>query len=135
MFEPTKLIAKTFGGLKHIPFLPILIDEQLKLFTLFFRPQIFSKMVDLTKELRNIEGVTTKYHKYGGIEFLLNNKEICHMHGDGLIDIRLSKKWRDHYVKQNLVEKHHILEESGWVSYQIKKSDTIDVILDVIKKA
>ncbi len=135
MFEPTKLIAHTFGWLKQIPFLPILIDEQLKLFTLFFRPAIFSKMIDLTQELRKMEGVTTKYHKYGGLEFMVNDKEICHLHGDGLVDIRLTKKWRNHYVHLNVVEKHHILEESSWVSYQIMKSDNLEIILDVIQKA
>ena len=79
MINYTKLISRSFGILKNIPFLPILIDEQLKILTLFTKPGVFSSMIKLNQWIKTLDNTQTKYHKYGGIEFTINSKEICHI--------------------------------------------------------
>ena len=87
----SKLIAKLFKHFKKIPLLPNLFDEQLKVITLFFNPKVFANMIELNSWIKSLKNVKTKYHKLGGLEFIVNDKEICHIHGDGLVDVKLNK--------------------------------------------
>jgi hypothetical protein len=76
--EITKSIEKSFGFFKHVPLLPILIDEQVKVFTLFFRPSVFSKMASFTSSMKELKNVTAGYHRYGGLEFAVDGFEFGH---------------------------------------------------------
>ena len=129
---PTKIISKVFGKLKNIPFLPIILDEQMKIFTLFLRPNVFAKMIELTQWLKEMEGVRTRYHRYGGMEFTLNGKEICHIHGDGLVDVKLNAQLKQELIGQEGVENHHALPDSHMVSYQITKTAELSVLKSVV---
>ena len=41
----------------------------------------------IKKEILSWPGVTAGQHKFGGIEFLLNKREMGHIHGDRLADL------------------------------------------------
>jgi len=134
-FELTKSIAKHLTFFKRIPILPILIDEQIKFATLFIKPKVFSIMIDFVKEVKTLSNVKSKYHKYGGVEFRVNNKEFCHMHGDGLIDIILNKIKADEFIKTEFAVTHHVIENSGWVSIQINNNTNLDDLMIVVQEA
>ena len=134
-FEPTKLIAKTFSPFKRIPYLPILIDEQLKIFTLFFRPNVFQRMIHIVNWIKKLPNIQSKYHKYGGLEFQVNGKEICHIHGDGLTDILLNKDLAEEIINTTCAEEHHVITGSGWISYQIKNDTITNELETIIKQA
>lgn len=131
----TKLISKSFGLFKNIPFLPILIDEQLKILTLFTKPKVFENMIELNKWIKSLDNIKTKYHKYGGIEYTLNAKEICHIHGDGLVDVKLTKELKSKYINKEQVEPHHELPTSNMISYQLTKNDNLELIKEIIYDA
>jgi hypothetical protein len=63
------------------------------------------------------DGVTAAPHRFGGREFLLNGKEFGHIHHNGMLDILFSKKIREALVAENLANMHHLLPETGWISY------------------
>ena len=134
-FELTKSIAKHFSFFKQIPLLPILIDEQIKLVTLFTKPKVFSIMIDFVKEMKALEHVESKYHKYGGLEFRVNNKEFCHIHGDGLIDIILTKQKANEFIVTEFAVAHHVIKDSGWVSVQITNETKLEKLLIVVQQA
>lgn len=127
-FEITKKIEKSFGFLKRIPLLPILIDEQVKVFTLFFRPTVFSKMMSFTSSMKQLRNVRASYHRYGGLEFSVSGFEFGHMHGDGLIDLRFNKRLKNEIIACGLAEPHHVMTHSGWVSCSIVTDQSIEVI-------
>ena len=131
----TKQIAKIFYRFKSIPYVPILIDEQIKVFTMFFNPDVFMKMMEFVQTIKRFDNVASSYHKYGGVEFRVNNKEFCHIHGDGLVDILLNKSMATDLINNNEVEDHHVIKGTGWVSFPITKDDDITSLIDVVKKA
>lgn len=104
----------------------------MKIFTLFFRPKVFAKMIEITSWTKSLDGVTTKYHKYGGIEFLVNEKEIFHMHGDGLIDVILTRELKTKFIENSEIESHHVNDSSSMISYQLTKGKDLDLIKEVI---
>ena len=134
-FEPTKFIAKTFSPFKRIPFLPILIDEQLKIFTLFFRPKVFQQMIEVVKWMKELPDIKSKYHKYGGLEFKINGKEVCHIHGDGLTDVLLNKEYAEKLIRTTRAEEHHVIKKSGWISYQITSKTITSELIQIIQQA
>ncbi|WP_141432478.1 luciferase family protein [Bacillus sp. 03113] len=77
----------------------------------------------LIDEFLSWPGVTQKPHRFGGIEFLFEGKEIGHIHGNHLVDLLLPKSKRDEAVADGSAQPHHMYPDSGWVSVYLK-SDT-----------
>ncbi|WP_440603564.1 luciferase domain-containing protein [Bacillus sp. GB_SG_008] len=87
----------------------------------------------IKKELLSWNGVTEKPHRYGGIEFNYKNKELGHIHGDTLADLPFPKSIRDEILKQGLAQPHHILPDSGWVSYYMKSEDDLPLLVHLFR--
>jgi hypothetical protein len=72
-------------------------------------------------------------HRFGGNEYRIDKREIGHMHGDYLLDIPFPKKMRDEIVKTGKAQPHHILPESGWISYYIREQDDVQRAIELLK--
>jgi hypothetical protein len=77
----------------------------------------------IKKELLSWPGVTAEQHKFGGIEFRLNKREMGHIHGDRLADLPFPMKTRDNLVNSGRAFPHHVMPQSGWISYWIEKGE------------
>jgi hypothetical protein len=92
-----------------------------------------SKVIEIIeKEILSWPYVTAEPHRFGGIEFRLNKKEMGHIHSEGLADIPFPMKTRDQLVNSGLVKPHHVLPQSGWVSYRFHNSGEKEDIATVI---
>ncbi len=65
-------------------------------------------------------GVTERPHRFGGIEFLLGGRELGHLHGNRMADLPFTRAIRDQLVAAGRARRHHVLPESGWVTYDIR---------------
>ena len=65
-------------------------------------------------------------HRYGGSEFRLGKRELGHLHGDALVDLPFPRKVRDELVAAGRARPHHVLPETGWVSFWIESPDDSD---------
>lgn len=64
------------------------------------------------------DGVVAQPHRFGGVEFMLGKVEVGHIHvGSGLVDIPFTRRTREALVDAGDAELHHILPESGWISF------------------
>jgi len=81
----------------------------------------------IKKEILSWPNVTAEQHKFGGIEFRLNKREMGHIHGDRLADLPFPMKTRNDLVNSGRVSPHHVMPQSGWVSYWIEKGEEEDV--------
>jgi hypothetical protein len=71
-------------------------------------------------------GVTAQPHRFGGTEYRLGEKrEIGHIHGDWLVDIPFPKKVRDKVVAAGRAEPHHILPDTGWISFYLRQPEDV----------
>lgn len=78
------------------------------------------------------EGVTAHPHRFGGTEYRLGKREIGHIHGDYLVDIPFPTKIRDELVASGRAEPHHILPESGWISFYLRETADIERAVDLL---
>ena len=73
----------------------------------------------ITREVAGWEGVTVAPHRFGGVEFLVGRRELGHLHGHRLADLPFPVRVREQLVAEGRAQPHHILPESGWVSFVI----------------
>jgi MFS family permease len=84
-------------------------------------------------EILKWPGITTEPNRFGGIEFLVNKKEMGHLHGERLADLPFPIEVRKELVASSRALPHHIYPESGWVSYWIRNSDDIPAVVGLFK--
>lgn len=71
-------------------------------------------------------GVTANPHRFGGLEFNLGTVEVGHIHNSGMVDIPFNSKLRDQLLSEKKVEPHHLLPETGWISYYIRSEADVE---------
>ena len=74
-------------------------------------------------------------HRFGGVEFRLGTREIGHLHGDRLLDVPFPKRVRDELVAGGLARPHHVLPESGWVSFPIATEPDVDAAIALLRRS
>ena len=81
------------------------------------------------------EGVTVAPHRFGGIEFRLGKRELGHLHGDMLVDIPFPIKVREELVAARKASPHHILPQSGWVSFEIGRDGSVADAIALLRRS
>ena len=81
------------------------------------------------------DGIESHPHRFGGTEFRIGKREIGHIHGDSLVDIPFPKKIRDEIVAAREASPHHILPETGWVSFYLKEDGDIQKAIDLLQRS
>ena len=88
----------------------------------------------ITAELSGWLGVSSRPHRFGGTEFIYGERrEIGHIHGDQLVDIPLPTRLRDEVVAAGRAEPHHILAESGWISFYLRRPDDVPRAIELFR--
>lgn len=113
-------VVKYLGFLKRIPILPHIFDTFLKLHYTIFNNKIVYYVDEIESVVSEWDGVTSSLHKYGGLQFNYGNREIGHIHSNGLVDIFFDRKKKKELLAIGMAEEHHVFKNSGWVSLYIK---------------
>src|SRR5690242_7970604 len=85
--------------------------------------ELVSRFVDTVSQW---ESIKPEPHRFGGTEFKLGNVEIGHIHrNNGMVDIPFTVKIREVLVAESLAEPHHLLHESGWITFFVRDEKTL----------
>lgn len=106
--------------LRFLPVLPHLFDSLLLAVTALRRPTVARSLDRIDWTLMTWPGVTKGPHRFGGTEYRLGGHELGHVHGNGVLDLPLTKPLREQLVADGRVQPHHIYPSSGWVSFYIQ---------------
>jgi hypothetical protein len=88
----------------------------------------------IKKEILSWPYVTAEPHRFGGVEFRINKREMGHVHGDRLADLPFPMNIRNEFVNSGRASPHHVLPNSGWVSYWIDKGEEdIPAVIELFK--
>jgi hypothetical protein len=78
-------------------------------------------------------GVESRPHRFGGTEFRVEGKEMGHMHGSRLADFPFPMSIRNQLVRDGKAEPHHVLPDSGWVSYWIGDDRDAEPVISLFR--
>lgn len=77
--------------------------------------------------------VTAQPHRFGGVEFRVHNHEIGHLHGNSLADLPFPVRLRQELVAAGRAMPHHILPDSGWVSFYIRNATDVSAVIALFR--
>ena len=77
----------------------------------------------IEREVASWPGVTVAQHRFGGVEFRVGRRELGHLHGSRLADFPFPVRIREQLIAAGRAEPHHVLPDTGWVSFRIRGSD------------
>ncbi len=81
----------------------------------------------ITQAVTAWEGVSARPHRFGGVEYVLGERrEIGHLHGNHMLDVPFPKKIRDEIVAAGRAQPHHILPDTGWVSFYLRQEADVE---------
>ena len=89
----------------------------------------------ITEAVTSWAGVTTQSHRFGGVEYVIGRREVGHIHGDHLVDIPFPKKVRDKIVAAGRAQPHHILPETGWVSFYLRRESDVEQAIALLRES
>ena len=81
------------------------------------------------------ENIEAHPHRFGGAEFRIGRREIGHIHGDYLVDIPFPKKIRDGLVAAGEAEPHHVLPDTGWISFYLREEGDVERAIALLKRS
>lgn len=126
-------VVKYLGPLKHVPLLPHVFDAFLKITSLLYNRHLPDYVDEIETEVRSWQHTSVSAHKYGGLQFNNNHRELGHIHGNGLLDILLSRAQKSVLIKQYPVQDHHVFKNSGWVSFKIETEKDKQTAIELLR--
>ncbi len=87
----------------------------------------------IEREILSWPGVTAEPHRFGGIEFRVNHREVGHLHGNRLADLPFPVRIRTELVAAGRAAPHHVLPDSGWVSYYIRSPEDVPAVIELFR--
>src|SRR5690349_3356571 len=87
----------------------------------------------LVEQVAAWPGVAVAPHRLGGTEFRFGRGEIGHVHPGGMVDVPFPRPVRDRLVASGRAKPHHVLPESGWVSFSMRSDDDVSAALELLR--
>ncbi|MBI5935880.1 MAG: DUF5519 family protein [Chloroflexi bacterium] len=87
----------------------------------------------ITKAVTDWEGVSVQPHRFGGVEYVIGKREVGHIHGDHMVDIPFPKKVRDEILAAGRAQPHHLLPETGWVSFYLWQESDVEQAIALLQ--
>jgi|SRR2546423_4369807 len=87
----------------------------------------------ITREVTSWPGVTALPHRFGGIEFRRDKRELGHLHGNHHADLPFPVKIREQLVASDRARAHHILPDSGWVTFYIRRPEDVAAAVELFR--
>ena len=85
-------LARYFAWVQHVfPWAPAIFDAILMVSALTVTPRRFIVQERLWNQILDLAGVSETSHRYGGREAVFQGRELCHIHGNGVLDFILPK--------------------------------------------
>lgn len=91
--------------------------------------------IHITETVTSWPSVAVRPHRFGGVEYRIGKREIGHIHGDHLVDIPFPKKVRDEIVATGRAQPHHILPETGWVSFYLQQEEDVEKVIALLHES
>lgn len=130
-----RFIVRRLRWLARIPGFPQFFDAALLVWTAWWHRPRLAAMEALEAAALQQAGMRLRIHRLGGIEFHLAGRELAHLHGNGLLDVRIGNERRDALIATQRAEPHHVAPESGWVSFWIRAPADVAPALELLTLA
>ena len=103
--------------------------------TALFYPGRLRAMSAIEKAVSEWPDMRVGVHRFGGIGFFFRGQESSHIHGNGLLDCLVGRVNRDPLIASGRASPHHVLPNSGWISFWIEDQNDVEAAMELIRIA
>jgi hypothetical protein len=86
----------------------------------------------IADEVTSWEGVTSRPHRFGGVEFRLGKRELGHLHADRLADLPYPRRIAGMLIETGRAEPHRYAQ-GGWVSKPIRGVEDVAEVIELFR--
>jgi len=115
-----RFVVRHFRWLARVPFAAQIFDALLLVWTAVFHPETLRAIEALEVAALRLPGVSPTRHRFGGFGFVRDGREFAHVHGNGLLDVKLTRERAAEIVAAGRAEPHHVFGPSAWVSFPLR---------------
>jgi hypothetical protein len=130
-----RFIVRYFHWLARIPLAPQFFDAFLLVWTALFHRYTFCAIESLEASALQLPGVSAAPHRFGGHGFVNEGREFAHLHGNGLLDVKLNRSLAAEIVSAGRAQPHHVFGPSAWISFHLRTLGDCEPALDLLKMA
>jgi len=130
-----RFVVRHLHWLARIPLAPEIFDAALLTWTAVVRPQTLRAIESLEAAAVRLPGVWPARHRFGGLGFIREGHEFAHVHGNGLLDVKLTRERAAEIVAAGRAEPHHVFGPSAWISFQLRTPDDCGPALALLEVA
>lgn len=124
-----EFIVRRLRWLARVPLAPQMFDALLLAWTALFHRERIAAMEAIEAYALGLPGVQPCPHRFGGTGFARAGREFAHLHGNGLLDVHLTRERAQTIVAAGGACPHHVFGPSAWVSFWVRaKSDVPDAL-------
>ena len=126
-------LARHFSWVPRVfPWAPQIFDGLLMLFALLVTPRRFIVQERLWSQILDLTGVSVTSHRYGGREAVLQGRELCHIHGNGVLDFILPNGVDIPAALTAHIHPHHVYPDSRWRTIVVNKSINAAAVVELL---
>ena len=111
-----RFVVRYLRRLAAIPLAPQIFDALLLAWTALFHREKLRAIEALEIAALRLPGVRQTTHPFGGIGFVRDGREFAHVHGNGLLDVKLTRERASQLVDAGSAGPHHVFGRSAWIS-------------------
>jgi len=130
-----RFVVRHLRWLARIPFATQLFDALLLTWTALFHREILHAIEALEEGALRLPGVRPTRHRFGGFGFAHDGDEFAHVHGNGLLDVKLTRERAAELVAAGRAAPHHVFGPSAWISFQLRTPDDCGTALALLNAA
>ena len=128
-----RFVVRHLHWLARIPLLPQIFDALLLGWTALFHRERLRAVESLEAAVLRLPGVKLCVHRFGGIGFARDGREFAHVHGNGLLDIHLTRERAAELVAAGIAAPHHVFGPSAWISFWLRSPRDIATALALLE--
>ena len=129
-----EFVVRRLRWLAKVPLAPHLFDTLLLTWTAVFHRDRFAALEALEVRALEFPGVRPCRHRFGGIGFLRGDREFAHLHGNGLLDVHLTRQRADLLVAAGRARPHHVFGPSAWISFWVRSGADLPNAVELLRE-
>jgi hypothetical protein len=130
-----RFVVQHFRWLARVPGFPQYFDALLVAWSALFHRRRLTAMEAIEAAALQLPGMTLRIHRFGGVEFANTGHELGHLHGNGLLDVRVGCENARALVDARRAVPHHVLGQSAWVSFWVISMEDVPRAMDLLRLA
>jgi hypothetical protein len=127
-------VVRHMRWLAPIPGAPHLFDSVLLMVTVLFDRERLAVMDQFEQRALN-SGIALGVHRLGGVAFMAAKREVGHLHGNGLLDLKVGNARRAELIEGGQAQPHHVFPNSPWVSFWLRNLSDLERAWDLFQIA